>query len=128
MKMATAVCRYKQDMDARKLEQMRASNEELAAQVRRLTAAADDTAEDMKRMAATCRKLRSENEAWKEHFAKNKWQITAEANIKRHLENISDEARRIMEETVGMQKEEQREKIERAATRLETLAEWMRDK
>lgn len=128
-------CRYKETKDARELAEARRqvarlmeSNAGLAAQVKRLTEAADDTSEDMQRMAAESRKLRSEIAELKGKLNREGWQRTVEEEIERHVANIRDEARAILRWTLGMEPAETKKVQEDVALKLTTLAEWVRDK
>lgn len=110
------------------MERLRASNERLAEQVRRLSDAAEDAAEDMTRVLGENRRLKADVVRLMRKLGEANGRTSSDARVARYLENISDQARLIVRETVGMEREKAREVTERAAVRIATLAEWMRDK
>lgn len=110
------------------MERLRASNERLAEQVRRLSDAADDAAEDMTRVLGENRRLKADVVELRRKLGAANSRTGADERVARYLENISDQARLIVRETVGMEREKARKVTERAAVRIATLAEWLRDK
>lgn len=110
------------------MERLRASNERLAEQVRRLSDAAEDAAEDMTRVLGENRRLKADVVELRRKLGAANSRTSADERVARYLDNISDQARLIVRETVGMEREKAREVTERAAVRIATLAEWLRDK
>lgn len=110
------------------MERLRASNERLAEQVRRLSDAAEDAAEDMTRVLGENRRLKADVVELLRKLGAANSRTGADERVARYLENISDQARLIVRETVGMEREKARAVTERAAVRIATLAEWLRDK
>lgn len=107
---------------------LRESNARLAAEVRRLSDAAEDAAEDMTRVLGENRRLKADVVKLMRKLGEANGRTSSDARVERYLENISDQARLIVRETVGMEREKAREVTERAAVRIATLAEWLRDK
>lgn len=107
---------------------LRESNARLAAEVRRLSDAADDAAEDMTRVLGENRRLKADVVELRRKLGAANSRTGADERVARYLENISDQARLIVRETVGMEREKARKVTERAAVRIATLAEWLRDK
>ena len=110
------------------MERLRASNERLEEQVRRLSDAAEDAAEDMTRVLGENRRLKADVVELRRKLGAANSRTGADERVARYLDNISDQARLIVRETVGMEREKARKVTERAAVRIATLAEWMRDK
>ena len=107
---------------------LRESNARLAAEVRRLSDAAEDAAEDMTRVLGENRRLKADVVELRRKLGAANSRTGADERVARYLENISDQARLIVRETVGMEREKARKVTERAAVRIATLAEWLRDK
>lgn len=110
------------------MERLRASNERLAEQVRWLSDAAEDAAEDMTRVLGENRRLKADVVELRRKLGAANSRTGADERVARYLDNISDQARLIVRETVGMEREKARKVTERAAVRIATLAEWLRDK
>lgn len=110
------------------VEHLRESNERLAAEVRRLADAAEDAAEDMTRVLGENRRLKADVVELRRKLGAANSRTGADDRVARYLDNISDQARLIVRETVGMEREKARAVTERAAVRIATLAEWLRDK
>lgn len=107
---------------------LRESNARLAAEVRRLSDAAEDAAEDMTRVIGENRRLKADVVVLRRKLGAANSRTGADERVARYLDNISDQARLIVRETVGMEREKARKVTERAAMRIATLAEWVRDK
>ena len=107
---------------------LRESNARLAAEVRRLSDAAEDAAEDMTRVLGENRRLKADVVELRRKLGAANSRTGADERVARYLDNISDQARLIVREAVGVEREKAGRGAERAAVRIATLAEWLRDK